>query len=180
MLRGFKVRAPVLGVLIAVGLLVACDDAPPEQSPTATPSTSAPRPQAPQSAAVPPQMVAAVAAGKSASVLGVHFALGAAPEVGKALPVEIAIVPHQDFVSLKAYFEGYEGLTVMTGMQLPSQAAAAAEKLITHQLVVLPKEPGMHLLSAAVETDGSEGNVVRVFSIPVIVGPTGEPKSATP
>ena len=47
-------------------------------------------------------MVAAVPAGKSSKYVGVHFSLGNSPVVNQALPMDIAIIPHEDFASLRA------------------------------------------------------------------------------
>jgi hypothetical protein len=52
-----------------------------------------------------------------------------------------------------------------------------AEKALTHQLVLLPGSEGMFMVTVSVETMSDEGNVVRIFWIPVIVNPA---KPATP
>jgi hypothetical protein len=37
--------------------------------------------------------------------------------------------------------------------------------------MLLPAREGMFMVTASVDTLGDEGNVVRIFSIPVVVGP---------
>jgi hypothetical protein len=122
-------------------------------------------------------MVAAVSAGRSASVIGVHFALGNAPMVGRGLPVQIAIVPHQKFASVRAHFDSQDGLTVVSGDNLEPISDPAAEKPVKHQLVLMPAREGVFMVTASVETEAEEGTITRLFSIPVIVGPV-EPGAA--
>src|SRR3954463_11415379 len=89
------------GWIVALSLgvsLAACGDSAPEK-PAAKPVTAAPK-----KAKVNDNMVAAVSGGKSSPVIGVYFALGNAPTIDSALPIEIAIVPHQDLTGLQARF----------------------------------------------------------------------------
>ena len=55
-----------------------------------------------------------------------------------------------------------------------------AEKPLTHQLVLLPAKEGMFMVTATVETEGEEGNVSRIFSIPVIVAAAGSRRDGPP
>jgi hypothetical protein len=43
--------------------------------------------------------------------------------------------------------------------------------------MLLPSREGMFMVTATVDTLSDEGNVVRIFSIPVVVGPA-QPASA--
>jgi hypothetical protein len=160
-------RVVALAVLGSACVLTACDDAPP--APTATPG--APKAVASTKAQVSSDMVAAVSSGKTATAVGVHFALGSAPIVGKALPVKIAIVPHQEFGVVRAHFEGPEGLAVTAGDNFGPSNNVAAEKTLQHELVLLPAREGVFMLSVSVDTYGGDGNITRIFSIPVIVNP---------
>jgi hypothetical protein len=45
------------------------------------------------------------------------------------------------------------------------------EKALTHELVLQPAKEGLFMITAIVETEGEDGTVTRVFSIPVIVSP---------
>jgi hypothetical protein len=155
-------------------LLTACDDAPPAPAASGTPT----RKSVPKVAGLPPEMVAAVSPGRNSTVVSVHFALRDTPAVSQALPVDIAIVPHQEFTSLRAHFEGYDGIALTTGENLEPVAGAALEKPIKHQLILLPAREGVFIVTASVETEGIDGNVTRIFSIPVIVAPVSPPPAA--
>lgn len=157
------------------GLLTGCDDAPPPQDPAATPRRAVAVIES-----LAPEMVSAVSAGANSTIVGVHFALRATPEVGKALPVDIAVVPHREFTSLRAHFEAHDGLAIATGDTLAAVKDPKAEKAQPHQLVVLPSRDGVFMISAIVETEGAEGNITRVYSIPVIVAPPAPAAGAPP
>lgn len=150
-------------------LLAGCDDGPPAAAPAATDTAAKP----PKSGAdtVPPEMVAAVSSTRNATVVGVHFQLKGNPVAGKALPVDIAIVPHEPLTNLSGRFQARDGLTVATGEVLERRTDPSPDKVIDHQLVLLPTAEGVFMVTAIVETEGREGTVSRIFSIPVIVGP---------
>jgi hypothetical protein len=161
--------ASALAVLACFCVLAGCDDAPPEQPAAGAKSSEAPA--GPKLASLPGDMVAAVSAGKTATSIGVHFALRGTPTVGLPLPVEIAIVPHRKFATLRAQFEIGSGLKLTAGGALEPKIDAAVESVIKHELTLLPETEGLFMVSAIVESEGGEGNVSRVFSIPIIVGP---------
>jgi hypothetical protein len=114
-------------------------------------------------------MVAAVPAGKSSRYVGVHFSLGNSPTVNQALPVDIAVIPHQDYTSLSGRFESQDGITLVSGDALPLKKDAGSEQPIKHQIELMPARAGVFMITATIETEGTEGAVSRVFSIPVIV-----------
>ena len=173
-------RAFVLTVLAFGSLVAACGDSPSEAPVAAgtVPSKTA------KTAGLPPEMVAAVSAGRSSSVIGVHFALDKLPTVGQALPVEIAIVPHQEFASVRAHFDVPEGIPLTVGNELEPKTDVKPETLIKHQLVLLPRAEGVFIISATVETESPlEGTVSRVFSLQVIVAaatPAAAPSAPAP
>jgi len=162
-------RAVALATLACVSMLAACDKAP---SPAETDPAAGSQPvvPVPKVAHLSSEMVAAVSAGKTASVIGVHFALGAVPTVGNPLPVKIAIVPHQVFRSVSAHFESREGLEVTSGENFGPVANVDSEKALEHALVLVPRQEGVFMVTISVETDADEGNFTRIFTIPVIVG----------
>jgi hypothetical protein len=165
-------------VLLLAGLmLAACGDDAPEKSGGTTQTAT----KAPKKATVGDNMVAAVSAGKSSTVIGVYFTLGNAPTIDTALPVDIAIVPHQDFTSLQArfYTQG-DGLTLISGDLLQPVADVKTETSLDHKLVLMPKKEGVYMVTANLETEDSAGSVSRIFSIPVIVGPAGSATPAAP
>lgn len=167
----------ILLAVLASALVCACDGAPP--APAEPPAGGATRPATDKTSVLPPQMVAAVSASKSSLLIGVHFALGATPVVGKPLPMDIAVLPHQSFASIKVLFSSQEGLRVVSGAELP-QRPGPAEKLLTHQVVLEPTREGVFMVTAAVETESEEGTIMRLYSIPVIVAAQSPPPAAAP
>lgn len=167
-MSGIWVRAGALGTMIAAMLLAACGDAPDESEQGATPT---PTVRATRTDGLPPEMVAAVAAGKTASAISVHFSLGSVPTPNHVLSVNIAIVPHQEFASVRANFESRDGITLVSGDKIQPIQKLKPEQMISHELVVMPTAEGVQLITASVETDSAEGVITRVFSIPVIVTP---------
>jgi len=125
-------------------------------------------------------MVAAVSAGKAASVISLHFALRAPPAVNTPLPVEVAIVPHRKFSSIRVHFDSQEGLAATAGDNFGPVTNADTETALTHQLVLLPTKEGMFMVTSSIETESEDGNVTRIFSIPVIVAPAGAAAAAAP
>jgi hypothetical protein len=169
-------RAAVMAVLAAGMLLAACNGAPED---TAARPAAPNKPAKAKVAELPSDMVAAVSAG-STSTIGVHFALKSLPVVNQALPVEIAIVPHREFAAVRAHFEAHDGLALTTGETLAAVTPSPAETPIEHQLVVLPQRDGLFMITVSVETDGDDGAITRVFSIPIIVAPAGSAPAAAP
>lgn len=169
-MTGLRARAMLYAAFAASVLLAACGDPPAEK-----PAAAAPKPVGPKTAVAGAQMVAAVAAGKSVTAVGVHFSLGNTPKVATALPVDIAVITHQDFTSLRAHFESQDGLTLISGEDLEPRADVKAESSIQHQLVLMPARDGVFVITVNVDTEGKEGIVSRLFSIPVIVSPAAAP-----
>jgi hypothetical protein len=167
-----------LAALACVCVLAACDDAPPDAQQTAPVASQ--KVPAPKVANLAKDMVAAVSAGKTSRLIGLHFALRAAPSVNTPLPIEVAIVPHSKFASISVHFESQEGLAVATGEKFGPVTDGATETAIAHQLILLPTKEGMFMVTSVVETDGEDGNVTRIFSIPVIVAPEAATPAATP
>ena len=176
-MMGSRARRSLLAALSLGVLLAACDDSAPDPQAAAPAVTAKATPKHDE---LPKNMVAAVSAGKTATAVGVHFSLGALPSVNTALPVDIAIVPHETFVSVGAHFQSQDGLTLMSGDALAPAKSASAEKIIKHQLTLMPSRTGVFIVTATVETEGAEGTVTRVFSIPVIVEPPAPAKPETP
>ncbi len=163
----------------ACSLISACGESPESSADTSATATAKPAIKAGE---LPPEMVAAVAAGKTASAIGVHFALKSAPTVGQTLQADIALVPHQVFQSIRARFEPQEGMVISGGRELEPQKGIKPEQIISHRIVLEPAREGILMVTAAVETEGDEGSTVRIFSIPVIVhsAAAAEPAEAGP
>jgi hypothetical protein len=178
-MMGSRARRSLLAAFSAGFLLAACEDSAPDPQAAGPAVTTK---AAPKTNELPPNMVAAVSAGKTATAIGVHFSLGVLPAVNTALPVDVALVPHETFASVGAHFQSQDGLTLLSGDALAPIKTPAAEKIIKHQLTLMPARTGVFIVTASVETEGAEGTVTRVFSIPVIVEPpapaAAEPASA--
>jgi hypothetical protein len=172
--------ASALVVLAGVCLLAGCGDAAPEQTAAAAPAAPGTAPAAPKLVNLPPDMVAAVSAGKTATSIGVHFALRGSPTVGVPLSVEISLVPHRKFEAVRAQFQSHDGLELTAGGTLEPKTNVAAESVIKHGLVLLPVQEGLFMVTAVVDSESDEGNVIRVFSIPVIVAPAAAAAPAQP
>ena len=142
-------RAFMVAAVICGGMLTACDDSP---EPADNPTTAAKPRAAPKISGLEPDMVAAVSAGKTAAMLSVHFALRAVPAVDHPLPVDIAIVPHRDFTSLRAHFESRDGLPMTSGDVLGPVGDLPMEKALTHELVLQPAKEGLFMIMAIVDT----------------------------
>lgn len=172
-------RNSFIAVVAGFGLLAACDDS--AKAPDAPVPDAVTKPSKPEAEGLPADMVTAVSASKSAAAIGMHFALGAKPEVNKPLPVEIAIVPHQEFDSVSAHFESQENLSVSVGEEYGPHPSPAAERALRHQLILMPGREGVFVITASIDTNDSAGNVTRVFSIPVVVSlPASAPAAAEP
>ena len=162
-------RRAAFAALVSVCVLAACDDPPPaptERAPAAGQKDAAPKPPS-----VATDMVAAVSAGKSSNVISLHFSLGASPTMNTPLPVTVAIVPHRKFTSIRVHFESQDGLAAAAGDNFGPATDPPAETALTHQLVLLPTREGMFVVTSSVETESDDGNVTRIFSIPIIVAP---------
>lgn len=172
-----RARALVVAA-VACAVAAACDDAPTKPASQA-PAATVTKPKS-NEASLPSNMVAAVSSGKTATVIGVHFALGAAPAVGQSLPVSIAVVPHTSFSSVQASFEAPDAVILATGELIEPLKDVKPESIISHTLVLQPRQEGVFLVTAAVETEGEEGTVTRIYSIPLIVNPAPAVKPAAP
>jgi hypothetical protein len=170
-------RHTAFAALACICILAACDDAPSGSQPTAP---TAGKKEPPKVANLAKDMVAAVSAGKAANVIGLHFALRAPPTVNTPLPVEIAIVPHRKFTSIRVHFESQDGLAAASGEDFGPVTSAETETALSHQIILLPSREGMFMVTSSVETEGEDGNVTRIFSIPVIVAPAGAAPAAAP
>jgi hypothetical protein len=171
-------RAMFCAAVSAGVLLAGCGDPPPEES--ARPGAGAKPAVAPKAAAGNAQMVAAVSAGKAAAAVSVHFSLGTTPRVGTALPLDIAVITHEEFTSLRVHFESQDGLTLVSGEDLPPRLEVKAETTLPHQLILMPAQDGVYMVTVIVDTEGKEGLMSRIFFIPVIVAPAAAPAGPNP
>jgi hypothetical protein len=169
-------RRAALAAVVSVCVLAACDDPPPAPQERA-PAGNQKEP-APKTASLSKEMVAAVSAGKASNVISLHFSLGASPTVNTPLPVKVAIVPHRKFSSIRVHFESQDGLAAAAGDNFGPVINPESETALSHELVLLPAREGIFVVTSSVETESEDGNVTRIFSIPVIVAGAAEPAPA--
>lgn len=162
------VRAVMIAVLAGASAS-ACDDAPAPPPASGSTPASTPAKPADKEAQIPANMVSAVSASKTSALIGVHFALDSAPAVGKPLTVNLAIVPHRSFERLRVLFETPDAVGFSSGNRFESPEDVKPETVFSHKLVVEPRQEGVYLITAAVETESEEGSVIRIYSIPIIV-----------
>jgi hypothetical protein len=173
--------------LSSVLLCAACDDAP-EPETSATPVTAPMGPKVAPPQALPPEMVTAVAAGKSVAEVGLHFALRGQPTIGNPVDIDVALVPRAELISLAVAFESQQNLAVVSGEQFGPASDVAINKPLTHRVTLMPSAEGVYLLSASAKTETVDGTVTSTFSIPLIVStaapntpaPAAAPKPTTP
>ena len=174
-MAGTGLRCKWIVALLVCLPLAACGERAPDQ-PTGAKTSAA----GAKKAKVKDNMVAAVPSGKSSTAVSVFFVLGTAPAIDSALPIDVSIVPREDFISLQARFSTQsDGLTLISGDLIAPIADAKAESTIDHKLVLMPKKEGVYMVTVNLETESEDGSVSRIFSIPVIVAPPGATSAAT-
>jgi hypothetical protein len=119
----------------------------------------------------PTDMVSAVSAGKGGPPVELKFELRDAPQAGKALEVDMAILSDAPAINrLYAQFTGGDGIDLVDGSNLAAIEKPAQGQVIRHLVRVLPQKDGIYTFNAAVTVDLADGSVTRTFTIPVIVG----------
>ena len=153
-------RAVCVAALSAGLLLAGCEKSAPETAPA---SAAGKKPAGPKLANPGDNMVAAVPAGKSSRYVGVYFSLGNSPAVRQALPVDIAVIPHQDYTSLSGRFESQDGITLISGDTLPLKKDAGSEQPIKHQIVLMPTRAGVFMQVATIAEKVETEDVLAVL-----------------
>jgi hypothetical protein len=92
------------------------------------------------------------------------------PQPGQPLSVQFVLIPAATVQSLAAKFEGDEGLTVVSGDQVPTVEKPPPNVPIRHTLTVLPKADGIYMVTVTLSVGMEDDTKARVFSIPVIAG----------
>jgi hypothetical protein len=119
----------------------------------------------------PDDMVAAVSPGKGGPPVELKFELRGAPQAGKPVDVDIAILPDAPAINrLYGRFTGGEGIELVDGGELAAVDKPAQGTVIRHVLRIVPKQDGIFTFSAVVSVDLADDSVTRAFTIPVIVG----------
>jgi hypothetical protein len=119
----------------------------------------------------PGDMVSAVSAGKGGPPVELKYELRGAPEAGKPMDVDIAVLPDAPAIArLYGRFQGSDGIELVDGSELAAIEKPAQGSVIRHVIRVVPKEDGIFTVNAAVSVELADDSVTRTFTIPVIVG----------
>jgi hypothetical protein len=116
-------------------------------------------------------MVEAVSLAKSSVPVGMKFQVSERPAVGKALDVEVALLPQEEADSATLKVSGSDGLQMTadaTSLQIPSIEAGRAYK---ESFTVTPISEGIQVLNVTVALTRDESTESRSFSVPLIIPP---------
>lgn len=166
-------RRRLIPVLV-VGLALTAAGCGSKTTPGPTPAKSA---AAVKKAATPadnlsPYLVSAVTTGKSgAAMLQVKFELGARPEVGDPLDVDLVLVPAVDNIDrISGTIQGDEGLEIVSGATIDPAEKPAFGTPIHRSLKVRAKRDGIFTLSAQLTVESGGQTLGPVYSMPLIAG----------
>jgi hypothetical protein len=114
-------------------------------------------------------IVAKTSAGKPAAPVDLKYELRGEPAKGKALPIDIALLPHAPAGFVRVTFIATEGLAI--AQDQPAEfLSTQADLVYRHTLTVTPRDDGEYYLSAIVLMNLENGPEARSFTIPVPVG----------
>jgi hypothetical protein len=166
-------RRKLLPVLV-VGLALASGGCGSKSTPGPTQAKSA---AAVKKAATPadnlsPYLVGAVPTGKNgAAMLQVKFELGARPEVGDPVDLDLVLVPAVDNIDrISGTIQGDEGLEIVSGATIDPAEKPAFGTPIHRSVKVRAKRDGIFTLSAQLTVDSGGQTLGPVYSMPLIAG----------
>jgi hypothetical protein len=114
-------------------------------------------------------MVEAASQGKSQLPIQLKFDLKQRPTLGKALDIDIALMPQIDASPANIQVSGGDGLAVAPGTGQIDLAAIEAGQVYRQSVRVTPTADGLLLLSLTVSLKHDETTESRGFSIPLLV-----------
>ncbi len=173
---GFCMSYRVVGTLIALLCLGACDRTPDAAAPAAAPASA----KAPRQAPLSPDMVSAVSGSKSDAAVDLKFALLSRPEPGRALDIDLAVIPLDRSATIRVIVQNTDGLTITAGQEMTVPRDAEAGVPLIHRVTIVPARDGVFSLSAVALVDTDKSSVTRTFAIPIIVGEGVTPAELTP
>lgn len=162
-----KCNYVVLGVLSALAL-AGCGS---EAEPDPTAATQARAESAAQRLAAEPtsRMARAVGVGKPGASVEIKYDFGAKPEVGKAMEVELALLPKAGVSALDIVVSGMDGVS-LTGPLTQTFTDVKVGQVYKHTVSVLPERNGVFYLTVTATTHIGSATMGRTFSIPFVVG----------
>jgi hypothetical protein len=161
----------VVALALVVGSgLAACGSDPEPEAKAATPPPQ-PKPVVAATAAADPtaKMARAVGNGKPGSAVDIKFDFKARPEVGRAVEVEVVLIPSAGVDAMDATFSGMDGIT-LAGTLSASFTDVKSGQPYSHTISVLPSQNGVFYVTVSVNTQIGGATLGRTFSIPFVVG----------
>lgn len=165
------VRLLCIGLL---GLLSACskDPEPAASAATADATAQAAQPVQPAAPAAPDpteKMARAVGNGKPGAAVDIKYEFVSRPEVGKAVELQLALIPSAGVDSMNATISGMDGLT-LAGPLTASFATVKAGEAYKHNVSVLATRNGVFYITVSVDTEIGGATLGRTFAIPFVAG----------
>jgi hypothetical protein len=164
----------ILPLALVLGLAFAAAGCGSKSEPGPTPAKSAApvRKVAIPADSLSPYLVTAVTTAKSgAAMLQVKFELGARPEVGDPVDVDVVIVPAADNIDgISGTIQGDDGLEVVSGATMPQAEKPVYGTPIHHSLKVRAKREGVFTLNAVMTIESGGQTLGPVYSMPIIAG----------
>lgn len=157
----------LIGWLLAVACLGACDRSPEPATPAAAPPPAA---RAPGEAPLSPDFVSAVSGSKGNVSVDLRFALTSRPEPGKPLDIDMAVIPTDATATIRIIVQNTDGLEITAGQEMRIPEGAEPGVALSHRVTIVPARDGVFSLSAVALIDTDKSSVTRTFAIPIIVG----------
>jgi hypothetical protein len=171
----------IFSLIAAAALLTACNsESAPESKSEPSAKAAKAKPSAAAKAAATAtaaandataKMARAVGNGKPGAAVDIRYDILARPEAGKAVEVEVALVPGPGVDSMEATFAGMDGVTLAGPLSASFPTVKAGEPY-KHTLSLLPDRNGVFYITVAVNTQMGNSSLGRTFSIPFVVGKT--------
>jgi len=119
-----------------------------------------------------PNLVTAVTTGKNgAALLQVRFELGARPEVGDPVDVDLVLIPAADNIDrISGSIQGDDGLEVVSGETIAPTEKPVFGTPIHQSLKVRAKHDGIFTLNALISVETGGQTLTPIYSMPIIAG----------
>ncbi len=144
-----------------------------DTAPAAAASTAVKKAANPQDA-LSRSLVAAVPSVKAGTApipVQVKFALHEHPQAGTPVEMDLALIPTTGTLDrLFGKVEGEEGLSVVSGAELPDTQKPQEGAAVHHTLQLLARQDGIYELTVNVSADSGGILSTQAFTIPVLAG----------